>query len=263
MANDQPTNKPKKPYSRRPFTPARRRQFILHLSRLGVVQYAAREADVPVSTVYRCARRNRDFAEQMAAALGRDPGLQPGITGNNARGATPKQVGGRHNGFTPRRRETFLGVLAATSNVRHAAAMAGMTHSAAYKLRQRDAGFRTAWQEAIDSGFEDLAMDLLARARFGTPKPIVHAGLQTGEVKIRNDRLGLQLLDRYDKHRARMEEHAARIGDAGSQAAIEKRITDLRRRLLENRPDLVKDDGYDAMIAAREASAGDGEKSEV
>ena len=247
--------------ARRPrtdFNAARRRQFITHLTRLGVVRHAARETGIDPKTAYTRARTDRNFAVQWAAALGKDMDMAPVLTGNHPRGPAPKKTRQRHNAFRGKRQQTFLMALADTSNAQHAAAIAGINLSTAYKHRDTDAGFRAAWQDAVHHGFADLAMEMLARARFGTPKPIIHAGKQTGEVKVLNDMMGLKLLDRFDRECSRMDAREARMDDAGSRAAMEKRISDLRRRLLQTRPDLVVDDGYEAMIAARKAQDGDG-----
>ena len=65
---------------------------------------------------------------------------------------------------TETQRQQFLGALAASCNVRRAAAEAGFNPSTAYKLRQRDAGFAEAWQAALESGYARLEMALVERA---------------------------------------------------------------------------------------------------
>ena len=55
-----------------PSSAARRRQFITHLTRLGVVRHAARETGIDPKTAYTRARTDRNFAVQWAAALGKD-----------------------------------------------------------------------------------------------------------------------------------------------------------------------------------------------
>ena len=64
----------------------------------------------------------------------------------------------------------FLSVLAETCNVTRAAAEAGVSVSAAYRRRKADAGFRSAWLEAIGSAYQRLELVLLERAFVGTEK---------------------------------------------------------------------------------------------
>jgi hypothetical protein len=64
----------------------------------------------------------------------------------------------------------FLSVLAETCNVTRAAAQAGVSVSAAYRRRKADAGFRSAWMEAIGAAYQRLEMVLLERAFLGTEK---------------------------------------------------------------------------------------------
>ena len=60
--------------------------------------------------------------------------------------------------------ERFLDMLAATANVRRAAAAAGATPQGFYARRRRDDGFRMAWDAALESGRARLEALLLARA---------------------------------------------------------------------------------------------------
>jgi hypothetical protein len=64
----------------------------------------------------------------------------------------------------------FLSVLAETCNVTRAAAEAGVSVSAAYRRRKADAGFRSAWLEAVGSAYQRLELVLLERAFVGTEK---------------------------------------------------------------------------------------------
>lgn len=64
----------------------------------------------------------------------------------------------------------FLSALAETCNVTRAAAEAGVSVSAAYRRRKADAGFRSAWLEAIGSAYQRLELVLLERAFVGTEK---------------------------------------------------------------------------------------------
>ncbi|TKD51663.1 hypothetical protein [Sphingomonas baiyangensis] len=70
-------------------------------------------------------------------------------------------------GWTMRRRKRFLEMLAATCNVRRAAAAAGVAPSGAYALRQRDEVFAALWQEALEAGYDRLEHAVLERALIG------------------------------------------------------------------------------------------------
>lgn len=66
----------------------------------------------------------------------------------------------------------FLAELAATCNVTQAAAVAGVSTTQAYRRRRVDAGFRSAWLEAVGSAYQRLELVLLERAFVGTEKII-------------------------------------------------------------------------------------------
>ncbi len=64
----------------------------------------------------------------------------------------------RRDGWTPNRRRLFLEALANTCNVSAACRAAGMSSSAIYPLRQRDAAFRAAWADALREGYFRLGV---------------------------------------------------------------------------------------------------------
>ena len=55
----------------------------------------------------------------------------------------------RRDGWTPQRRQRFLELLAAGSDVRRACAGVGLSRQAAYTLRRRDPAFADAWDGAL------------------------------------------------------------------------------------------------------------------
>ena len=65
----------------------------------------------------------------------------------------------------------FLAHLAATSNVKESAKVAGVTTFLAYDTRRTDAEFNRKWQQALCEGYDHLEMDLLHRLRTGELKP--------------------------------------------------------------------------------------------
>ena len=54
----------------------------------------------------------------------------------------------RRDGWTPQRRQRFLELLAAGSDVRRSCAAVGLTRQAAYTLRRRDPAFAGEWDAA-------------------------------------------------------------------------------------------------------------------
>jgi hypothetical protein len=74
--------------------------------------------------------------------------------------------------FSVKRRADFLDHLAATCNVKVAAENSGVSPSAAYQWRRRDAVFAEQWQDALETGYACLETMLLARARGMTELPV-------------------------------------------------------------------------------------------
>lgn len=68
--------------------------------------------------------------------------------------------------------QEFLAELAATCNVTQAAAAAGVSTTQAYRRRKVDAGFRSAWLEAVGTAYQRLELVLLERAFVGTEKTV-------------------------------------------------------------------------------------------
>lgn len=145
----------------------------------------------------------------------------------------------RRDGFTRKRRERFLRVLAATCNVRIAARAAGMAVTTVYHRRRRDPEFEGQWRTAIQSAYERLEAALLARALgtgsaagaicdFGDPEEI----LPDAEI---DTELALKLLAR---HRATVEgrDRPMRPGrhvatEEETNQALLKQLAVLRRQI--------------------------------
>jgi hypothetical protein len=90
---------------------------------------------------------------------------------------------GRPAGWTSDKRENFLNTLRACLNVRRAAAAVGLTDSAAYQLRRRDAEFAQKWAEALDEGYQNLELELIRQSTEGSERTeLVQDGLD-GPVK--------------------------------------------------------------------------------
>ncbi|OZA93528.1 MAG: hypothetical protein B7X57_04710 [Erythrobacter sp. 34-65-8] len=116
----------------------------------------------------------------------------------------------RSNGWKPQVQQAFIEALADTGSVRAACRRVGRSEHGAYQLRRHPeaAGFRAAWQAALDHGIariEDVAMD---RALNGVEVPVYSYGKLLGSRTVYNDRLLMFLLrnrapERFADGRAR------------------------------------------------------------
>lgn len=78
----------------------------------------------------------------------------------------------RETDWTEAKREVFLRELAVSSNVKRSVKAAEMSVPSIYRLRERDAAFRHAWDEALAEGYAQLELEMLRRARFGAKRTI-------------------------------------------------------------------------------------------
>lgn len=88
----------------------------------------------------------------------------------------------------------FLAALADEGLVRYAAAVAGVTPSAAYTARRRDPAFAKAFDEAIQASTPRLEQEAIRRAFHGTPKPVYQSGKLVGMMREYSDTLLIFLL---------------------------------------------------------------------
>ncbi|MBL8656853.1 MAG: hypothetical protein JNJ92_05760 [Altererythrobacter sp.] len=97
----------------------------------------------------------------------------------------------RHDGWTPERQRAFIGALADTGCVSHAARYVNMSPEGAYWLR-RQAGsdaFRAAWEAALNLGVQRLKDEVFERALEGQLHPVFVGGKLKGFKRVKNDRL--------------------------------------------------------------------------
>ena len=62
-------------------------------------------------------------------------------------------------------RQAFLAALREQGNVRFACEVAGVERSTAYRLREKDTAFATAWESALDDAVESLEQVAWERAK--------------------------------------------------------------------------------------------------
>ncbi len=88
----------------------------------------------------------------------------------------------------------FLTLLAEGHAVVHACVHSGLARSSAYHLRETDAAFHAAWDDALDAGVEVLEQEAYRRAVQGTDRPIFQGGDLVGTVREYSDTLLIFLL---------------------------------------------------------------------
>lgn len=119
----------------------------------------------------------------MAAAAGRKAGAKS--VAARARGAASAARPGK------RQLDLFLDHLAESSNVTASAKAAGVTSSAIYRERRRNAEFAGRWHQALCEGFVRLETELLSEALLAANGNMKDATLK---AKAQKYRLGLALL---------------------------------------------------------------------
>lgn len=161
----------------RPLTRAQQlqnRTFLKQLRLSGNVREAARVLGVHRSCFTKRRAKHPVFAVEWIAALAvADANAHAGVAVNApARTGTPRAVvvKGRlqlrratRGRLTQAARQAFLTALSVSANIRLAAAAAGFSHSAFYRLRERDPGFAREMRRALAEGYENLELALLAR----------------------------------------------------------------------------------------------------
>ncbi|WBX85706.1 hypothetical protein [Sphingosinicella microcystinivorans] len=124
----------------------------------------------------------------------------------------PRRRARRHDGWTPKRRKTFLETLGETANVRAAALKAGKSACGVYALRRRDAEFARAWDDALSGAMDELEAIALDRVRNGVEKTVVRGSGTKVTIREYSDRLLMFMLSRR-----RPEAYAAKARRAASR----------------------------------------------
>ena len=84
-----------------------------------------------------------------------------------------RKIAPSRRSWTKAKERAFIAALAESCNVKLAAKTAGVSASAIYVRRSRDASFRRAWDQALSAGYAQLEMMMLERALHGVEKTIV------------------------------------------------------------------------------------------
>ncbi|MEM8696479.1 MAG: hypothetical protein AAGE05_10700 [Pseudomonadota bacterium] len=209
-----------------PFTPERRSEFLGYLAEAPNIARASRKTGINSSTAYYWRERDTEFGARMNAIL-------CGVSVLEARrmqrkgGSAPALIRRGHNSPNDADIDAFLETLAETSNVCEAARRAGMITATLYRLRRKDPGFARRWLAALDEGYEELEMEMLARARFGVSrKP---------DDPAFNEAVSLRLLMAHKDAVALQRAIRSGIGAEELRERLERKIA-LVRESLETQP---------------------------
>lgn len=151
--------------------------------------------------------------------------------------------------WTKQRKDAFLDVLAATSNVSEATRAVRMQRCSAYALKAKDAEFAAAWAVALERGYAELEMHIVRQVRDGTLRTEKIYDCEKGDVthvKLVHSfplSVGMALLT---AHRAQVEQHRrATLGDGAPDAGVgllDGELDRIRARLLTPTSPIGEDD---------------------
>ena len=122
----------------------------------------------------------------------------------------------------------FLACLAETCNVSYSARAVGRSARVFYDLRRRDAAFRAAWMEALREGYDHLELEMVRRARFGTPRDVFYQGRRTATTRVFDNGTALRLLHLHRKSVEQM-----RAADAAPRRDAKALFDELAARVAE------------------------------
>jgi hypothetical protein len=184
--------------------------FLLALRLTGQVRRAADEIGRSPSSAYKRRERDAGFAAAWDAAVAEQQGawLVAQRAGRGA-GAEARDIseaddpGGacddareRADGWTAHRRTRFLGALKRTKCVRSACDEAGISDTAAYRLKRRSPPFARAWEMALGAETPSVIGAAYSRAVEGWDEPILRGGEVVGYRRRYSDALLRDLLRR-------------------------------------------------------------------
>ena len=208
-------------------------RFLAAMRTAPSVKAACRVSGVPEGTAYRRRGNHPDFAREWARLQG----------GKGAAAPAPNAPWGGVPRIGAKKLERFLEALADSSNVRAAAALAGIDPRKIYRLRRDDPDFARRWYAALAEGYDNLEMELLEHLR---------SGGEAGEAAGRkfDTAIALRCLTAHRESVAREKGRRSLADEVTTIAALNAKIDALRERAEENEQ---------VIRAARAKGADDGE----
>lgn len=138
-------------------------------------------------------------------------------------------------GLTPEKawQRPFIRRLCETGNVTAACKKAKISRQRVYEVRDEDALFNAAWQEALVVATENLELEARRRAE-GYLEPVFYLGRKIGSVRRYSDLLLIFLLKAHkpEVYRDKLDiKHSGHVGFTADEAATaEKELDDFARR---------------------------------
>ena len=105
--------------------------------------------------------------------------------------------------FNRKREGVFIQALAECGNVSDACKAAFVNRETAYEHKRNNAGFATAWDDAIETAIDRLEKEAIRRGRDGVNEPVFYQGEECGVIRKYSDSLLALLLKahRPEKYR--------------------------------------------------------------
>ncbi len=135
---------------------------------------------------------------------------------------------------TPKKVETFFGVLRAGGSVSKAASAAGVGRTAVYQWRRSDPEFKAAWDDAVETGTDALEDEAFRRAFEGVEEPVFYQGDVVGHVRRYSDTMLIVMLkarrpEKYKEHRH--VSGSMTVNLEGEKNELERRLNSVARNL--------------------------------
>jgi len=124
--------------------------------------------------------------------------------------------------ITNAQKDAFFERLGETGQVKDACRHAGFGTEAVYRLRKSDEGFARRLAEALERGALMLDLELLRRALEGWCEPVFYKGVQCGEIRRYDNRLGMELLKAHRPETYGERRSAAPDGEATVRELLEE-----------------------------------------
>lgn len=147
-------------------------------------------------------------------------------------GKKPQVRASEERSWTKAKAKSFLSVLEETCNVALACREAGVSSSAVYRYRAKDAAFRAGWRDAIATAYRRLELVLLERAFNGSEKIVTRKDGSEERVREYPNAIALQLLKMHHGDAVESEREPGPGEEDELRRKLQRKIERLRERLL-------------------------------